>query len=135
MHSLSAPVDPSLTPRYDDVVDEVQNVLNERILRAQRAGISRDKIVIDPGLGFGKTSQQSFELVDRIHEFDSLCCPLLIGHSRKSMLKNISSPESDRLPATVAVTTLVAHSGVEIVRVHDVEENAAAVRSAATQTR
>ena len=135
MHSLSAPVDPSLTPRYDDVVDEVQNVLNERILRAQRAGISRDKIVIDPGLGFGKTSQQSFELVDRIHEFNSLCCPLLIGHSRKSMLKNVSSPESDRLPATVAVTTLVAHNGVEIVRVHDVEENAAAVRSAATQTR
>ena len=127
MHSIDAPVVPDKEIDYDDVVEDVLSVLNERLIRAAQAGIPRERIIVDPGIGFGKTSAESFELLNRLGEFDALDCPLLVGHSRKSMFGEIESSPEDRLDATVAATALAADRGADIVRVHDVAENRAAV--------
>jgi len=127
MHSIDAPVVPDKTVDYDDVVSDVIDVLNERLLLAEKAGIPRERIIVDPGIGFGKTSAESFELLDRLNEFDALGCPLLVGHSRKSMFSDIDSEPDDRLDATVAATALAAERGADIVRVHDVDANRSAV--------
>ena len=131
MHSIDAPVVPNKEIDYDDVVEDVLGVLNERLLLAEKAGIPRERIIVDPGLGFGKTSAESFELLDRLGEFDALDCPVLVGHSRKSMFSRIDSEPADRLEATVAATALAADRGADIVRVHDVAENRDAVDVAA----
>ena len=131
MHSIDAPVVPNKEIDYDDVVEDVLGVLNERLLLAETAGIPRERIIVDPGLGFGKTSAESFELLDRLGEFDALDCPVLVGHSRKSMFSRIDSEPADRLEATVAATALAADRGADIVRVHDVAENRDAVDVAA----
>jgi len=131
MHSIDAPVIPGKEIDYDDVVEDVLGVLNERLLLAEKAGIPRERIIVDPGLGFGKTSVESFELLDRLGEFDALSCPILVGHSRKSMFGEIDSEPADRLEATVAATALAAERGADIVRVHDVAENRDAVDVAA----
>ena len=131
MHSIDAPVVPDKEIDYDDVVEDVLSVLNERLLLAEKAGIPRERIIVDPGLGFGKTSAESFELLDRLGEFDALGCSILVGHSRKSMFGKIDSEPDDRLAATVAATALAADRGADIVRVHDVAENRDAVDVAA----
>lgn len=129
MHSLDTPVDPDHTRSYDDVVEDVMDDLAERILLAERAGIDQERIIVDPGCGFGKNAAESFELVDRLPEFRALGCPVMVGHSRKSMFEHIGSRSEDRLPPTLAVTTMAAERGADVVRVHDVEENAAALRT------
>ena len=129
MHSLSAPVDPDRSRVYDDVVDDVLQELSEQVLLAQRAGIPREDIIVDPGCGFGKDAGESFELVDRLGEFEALGCGLMVGHSRKSMFSDVADAGGDRLPPTLAVTAMAAERGVDVVRVHDVEENAAVLRS------
>jgi len=130
MHSLSIPVDPDSSPIYDDVVEDVLDELGEQVLRAERAGIDRDRIVIDPGCGFGKSPAESYELIDRAEEFRALGCPVLIGHSRKSMYKAIDYADDGRLTPTIAGTALAADRGADVVRVHDVRENVAAIRAA-----
>jgi len=128
MHSLAAPVDPERGYRYDDVVDHILEALNERLLLAERAGIDRSQVVVDPGLGFGKRPAESFELLERLEEFRALGAPVMIGHSNKSMFADVAG--DDRAAPTVAATALAAERGVDLVRVHDVEPNAAAVRTA-----
>ncbi|MGM0606456.1 MAG: dihydropteroate synthase, partial [Halobacteriota archaeon] len=130
MHSLSAPVDPSREYAYDDVVADVLDALRERILLAERAGIDRSKILVDPGLGFGKQAAESFELLDRIEEFRSLGTPIMVGHSHKSMFGDVGCGPNERLAPTIAATALAAERGVDVVRVHDVSENVAAVATA-----
>jgi len=129
MHSLSAPVDPERSYAYDDVVSDVLSELSERILLAERAGIDRSQLLVDPGLGFGKRAEESYELLDRLAEFQALGAPVLVGHSRKSMFAPVS--DGDRLPATLAATALAVDRGADVVRVHDVPENVAAVATAA----
>jgi|AntRauTorcE11897_2_1112592.scaffolds.fasta_scaffold00399_10 dihydropteroate synthase len=129
MHSLSAPVDPDCTREYDDVVDDVLRELSEQVLLAQRAGIEREQILVDPGCGFGKDAGESFELVDRLTEFEALGCGTMVGHSRKSMFEDVAGPSGDRLPPTLGVTAMAAERGVDVVRIHDVVENAAVLRS------
>jgi dihydropteroate synthase len=131
MHSISAPVDPDRQVTYDDVVEDVLDDLTERVLLAERAGIDRERILVDPGCGFGKTPAESFELVDRLGEFGALGCPLMVGHSRKSMFERVGAESSERLPPTVALSALAAERGADVIRVHDVAENVAAVRTAA----
>jgi dihydropteroate synthase len=128
MHSLAAPVDPGRGYRYDDVVDHILEALNERLLLAERAGIDRSQVVVDPGLGFGKRPAESFELLERLGEFRALGAPVMVGHSNKSMFADVAG--NDRAAPTVAATALAAERGVDLVRVHDVEPNAAAVRTA-----
>jgi dihydropteroate synthase len=127
MHSLSAPVDTDADVEYDDVVEDVIDQLAERVLLAEKAGLDRDQIIIDPGLGFGKSAAESFELLGRTDEFAALGCPVLVGHSRKSMFALTGQDADERLPSTVAGTAVAADRGADIVRVHDVAENAAAV--------
>ena len=132
MHSIETPVDPDTDVDYDDVVSDTLDALSERVLLAEKAGLDRSRIVVDPGLGFGKSAAESFELLGRLGEFRSLGCPVLVGHSRKSMfgLVDRGDPE-ERLAATVAASALAAERGADIVRVHDVAENVAAVKTAA----
>ncbi|MFC6732032.1 dihydropteroate synthase [Haladaptatus sp. DYSN1] len=130
MHSLDAPVVPEHTVEYDDVVEDVIEELKERVLLAEKAGLDRRKIIVDPGLGFGKSPAENFEILGRAGEFHALGCPVLIGHSHKSMFGLIGQEKGDRLAATVAGTTLAVERGADIVRVHDVKENVAAVRAA-----
>ncbi|WP_323191836.1 dihydropteroate synthase [Halostella sp. PRR32] len=128
MHSIDAPVVPDRDVTYDDVVEDVITQLRERVLLAEKAGLDRDQIVVDPGLGFGKSAAENFELLDRTDELHALDCPVLIGHSHKSMFERAGYEHGDRLDPTIAATALAAERGADIVRVHDVEENAAAVR-------
>jgi dihydropteroate synthase len=129
MHSLAAPVDPDRGGGYDDVVTDVLGDLRETVLHAERAGVDRERIVVDPGCGFGKVAAESFELVDRLAEFRALGCPLMVGHSRKSMFADAAAEDGDRLPPTLAVTAMAAERGADVVRVHDVAENAAVLRT------
>jgi dihydropteroate synthase len=135
MHSLSAPVDPDDRYAYDDVVDDVFEDLVERVLLAERAGIDRERLVLDPGLGFGKRAAESFELLDRLAEFRGLGTPIMVGHSHKSMFERVNCGPGERLAPTVAATALAAERGADVVRVHDVAENAAAVATAERTTR
>jgi dihydropteroate synthase len=130
MHSIDAPVVPDREVHYDDVVRDVIRELRERVFLAERAGIPRENVVVDPGLGFGKTAAESFELLGRLDEFRALGCPVLVGHSRKSMFEHVGRGSGERLPATVAATALAVDRGADVVRVHDVPENVAAVRTA-----
>lgn len=130
MHSLSTPVNPDHYYNYDDVVDDVLEDLTERILLAERAGIDRSKLILDPGLGFGKRTPESFELLNRLREFRALGTNLMIGHSHKSMFEDMSCDSDERLVPTVAATALAAERGVNLIRVHDVAENVAAVATA-----
>ncbi|ELZ58571.1 MULTISPECIES: dihydropteroate synthase [Halorubrum] len=131
MHSLDAPVDPDADPEYDDVVAEVLDSLRERLALADTAGIDRDRVIVDPGIGFGKSPAEDFELLARCGEFAALGCPVLVGHSHKSLYGAVGRDADDREHATVAGTALAADRGADIVRVHDVAENRAAVDVAA----
>jgi dihydropteroate synthase len=128
MHSINAPVDPDVEVDYDDVVADTVDALVERVLLAEKAGLDRSQILVDPGLGFGKRSSESFELLDRLDEFAALGCPVLVGHSHKSMFERVAADPDDRLAATVAATALAAERGADVVRVHDVPENVSAVQ-------
>jgi len=127
MHSIETPVDPDTDIDYDDVVEDCIDQLTERVLLAEKAGLDRDQIIVDPGLGFGKSAAESFELLGRIEELRSLGCPILVGHSHKSMFELVGGDAGDCLDATVAGTTLAAERGADIVRVHDVPEAVHAV--------
>ncbi|WP_222917002.1 dihydropteroate synthase [Natrinema sp. SYSU A 869] len=130
MHSIDAPVVPDRDIEYDDVVADVIDQLSERILLAEKAGLDRNQIIVDPGIGFGKSAAENFELLDRIDEFHALGCPVLFGHSHKSMFATVGREAGERLEATVAASALAADRGADLVRVHDVPENVAAVRTA-----
>jgi dihydropteroate synthase len=130
MHSVEAPVDPETDVTYDDVVEDVIGELRERVLLAERAGVPREHVIVDPGLGFAKDRRENFELLGRLEEFAALGCPVLVGHSHKSMFDLIAPDSEDHLAGTVAGSALAAEHGADIVRVHDVAENVAAVRAA-----
>ncbi len=127
MHSVNTPVDPDSDIHYDDVMEDVVDSLIERVLLAEKAGLDRSQIIVDPGLGFGKTAAESFELLDRIGEFEGLGCPILVGHSHKSMFGLVGRGSGERYEPTIAATALAAERGADIVRVHDVAANRAAV--------
>ncbi|AFK18811.1 dihydropteroate synthase [Haloferax mediterranei ATCC 33500] len=130
MHSIDAPVIPDKDIDYDDVVEDVIDELTERVLLAEKAGIPRRNIIVDPGLGFGKSKAENFELLGRVDEFRALGCPVLIGHSHKSMFSLVGEKTGDNLAATIAGTAIAADRGADIIRVHDVPENVAAVNVA-----
>lgn len=128
MHSINTPVDPGADIEYDDVVRDVIAELSRTVLLAQRAGLDRSQIVVDPGLGFGKTNRENFELVERLDEFGALSCPVMVGHSHKSMFEATGHESGERLAPTIATTALAADRGADLIRIHDPAENVAAVR-------
>ncbi len=130
MHSINTPVDPDSDIHYDDVVGDVIDELTERVLLAEKAGLDREQILVDPGIGFGKSPVEDFELLDRIEEFRALGCPVLVGHSHKSLFGLVGEQPGDCLEATIAGTTVATERGADVIRVHDVAANAAAVNVA-----
>ncbi|ADD06114.1 folylpolyglutamate synthase / 7,8-dihydropteroate reductase / dihydropteroate synthase [Natrialba magadii ATCC 43099] len=130
MHSIDSIVDPDREVTYDDVVEDVIDQLSDRLLLAEKAGVDREQIVVDPGIGFGKSAAESFEILDRLEEFCALGYPVLVGHSHKSMFAHVGQGPDERRDATVAASALAADRGADLIRVHDVPENVAAVRTA-----
>jgi len=123
MHMKGEPATMQREPRYDDVVGEVKGFLKEALRKAMFAGIGRDRLVVDPGFGFGKTPKHNMEILRRLPEFASLGVPLLAGLSRKSTIGHITGrPVGERLAGSLAMALLALHGGAKILRVHDVKE-------------
>jgi len=133
MHMQGEPRTMQEAPRYDDVVADVKAFLVERAEAAQQAGIARDRIWIDPGIGFGKTLAHNLSLLARIDEFVATGYPVLIGVSRKSFIGKILGglPADQRLEGTLAVQVLAQAAGARILRAHDVLQVRRAVETAA----
>jgi len=129
MHMKGEPKTMQEDPRYDDVVTEVRTFLAERIEEAVAAGIGRDRLCVDPGIGFGKRLQHNVELLRAIGSFRDLGLPVLAGVSRKRFLGDLSGVEdlADRLEATLAAVAWCAAQGVDVVRVHDVAQSVRAI--------
>lgn len=132
MHMQGSPGDMQRKPRYDDVVGEVKGFLAERIDYAVGAGIGGDRLVVDPGIGFGKTVEHNLLLLKRLAEFGELGVPVLIGPSRKSFIGKVLGLEDpgERLFGTAAVVAMSAVLGAQIIRVHDVGEMSQVVKLA-----
>jgi dihydropteroate synthase len=121
MHMLGQPRTMQVDPRYDDVVAEVKAFLEERIAFALAEGVREERIVIDPGIGFGKTIEHNLELLRRLDELLALGRPVMIGTSRKSFLGRLTGREAtDRLAGTIATNVLAYVRGARMFRVHDV---------------
>lgn len=123
MHMKGKPRTMQVGPYYDDLMSEVREYLQEAIDRFVTAGARKDSILVDPGIGFGKTLQHNLELIRRCGEFRDLAAGVLVGPSRKSFLGLLTdSPVSDRLPETIAAAVCAAHSGADVLRIHDALE-------------
>lgn len=128
MHMKGTPRTMQESPAYDNLMSEVSRFLRERVAFAAAAGIDESRIIVDPGVGFGKTVEHNLELLRRLSEFRSLGRPILVGASRKSFIGNILDlPASERLFGSVAVAALCASAGASVLRVHDVRETLHAV--------
>src|SRR5436190_2707123 len=130
MHHKGAPERMQEDPRYDDVLVEVYLWLEQRIAAAEAAGIARDRILIDPGFGFGKSVAHNLELMNGLALFHSLGCPLVVGASRKRTIGALSgeAPADRRLGGSLAFALKAVGQGALIVRVHDVFETVQALR-------
>ncbi len=121
MHIRGTPQSMQEDPRYEDVVVEVCQFLERCLVELERQGIAREQVVIDPGIGFGKTASHNLEILGSIKRFRELGRPVCIGHSRKRFLKKLlGRPVDERSFGTVGVSVAVALQGAEILRVHDV---------------
>jgi dihydropteroate synthase len=129
MHMSGEPDSMQQRPEYEDVVQEVKDFLAERVATCEAAGIGRDKLLLDPGFGFGKTLQHNLDLFRGLGELQQLGMPLLVGVSRKSMIGALlDKPVEQRMVGSVAMAMLAAQQGVSIVRVHDVSATADALK-------
>jgi dihydropteroate synthase len=132
MHMRGTPRDMRDRAVYGDVVSEVRSELSEALTRAVGAGVSEDRILLDPGIGFAKTAEQSVELLARLPDLAGLGRPLLVGPSRKSFIGAITgAPAEDRLAGTLAAVTAAVLGGATFIRVHDVAASRQAARVAA----
>ena len=124
MHMQNTPQTMQDHPVYDDVVKDVYCYLKNRRDALTSAGIDREHICLDPGIGFGKTHAHNLTLLSNCAQFHQLDCALLIGHSRKGFIANVFGDKTrDRTAGTIGVTLAIARQGVQIVRVHDVQPN------------
>jgi dihydropteroate synthase len=129
MHIQGTPLTMQSDPRYDDVVEDLYRFFVKRLEELEQQGLPRERIVIDPGIGFGKTAQHNLQILQHIDRFHQTGRPVLIGHSRKRFLQKILGHALDeRSFGTVGVSIAMAQKGVEILRIHDV----AATRDAIT---
>jgi dihydropteroate synthase len=121
MHMLGDPRTMQVDPRYDDVVDDVKRFLHERMTAAVAAGVDEARILLDPGIGFGKTVAHNLELLRRLDELVALGRPIVVGTSRKSFLGKLTGREvDDRIAGTIATNVLAYERGARVFRVHDV---------------
>ncbi|WP_439154862.1 dihydropteroate synthase [Yoonia sp.] len=129
MHAQGDPATMQQNPKYDDVLLDVYDFLAARIAAAEAAGIAREQIVVDPGIGFGKTLAHNLTLLRGLSLFHSLGCPILLGASRKRFIGTIGGAEAaaGRMPGSVAVALHGVRQGVQILRVHDTFETRQAI--------
>jgi dihydropteroate synthase len=125
MHMLGEPRTMQEDPRYADVVDDVKAFLEARMAYAVAEGIAEERIMLDPGIGFGKTIDHNLELLRRLDEIVALGRPVVVGTSRKSFLGRITGREGvkERVPGTIATNVLALARGASVFRVHDVAES------------
>jgi dihydropteroate synthase len=122
MHAQGDPRTMQRDPRYDDVVLDVYDWLDARVGVCEAAGIARERVVVDPGIGFGKTVEHNLALIGHLSILHGLGCPILLGASRKSFIGRLSggAPADRRMPGSVAAALMGAAQGAQILRVHDV---------------
>jgi len=129
MHMQGQPRSMQQAPQYRDVVEDVCDFLTLRVTACEAAGISRQRLLLDPGFGFGKSLQHNLTLLAQLDRFTELELPLLVGMSRKSMVGTIlDKPVDERLYGSLAVAALAAWQGADIIRVHDVAESADVIK-------
>lgn len=124
MHAQGTPATMQDNPTYEDVVLDVYDFLEQRIANAEAAGIARDRIVVDPGIGFGKTLQHNVRLLQAVSVYHGLGCAILLGASRKRFIGTLTGAiePRDRMAGSVAVALHAVNQGVQILRVHDTLE-------------
>jgi len=129
MHMRGTPQDMQDAPHYDDLIGEIKASLRKSADIAKRAGVREDKIIIDPGIGFGKTVEHNLEILNRLGEFKVLGYPICIGTSRKSFIGKVLNKKdaAGRLLGTIATSVIAVVRGAKIIRVHDVREAVEAV--------
>jgi dihydropteroate synthase len=131
MHMLGEPKTMQESPVYRDVVKDVKDYLRGQLQVAMEAGVAKDSIVIDPGIGFGKTVEHNLELLNRIPDLAELGRPVMIGASRKSFIGAITRAEvTDRLEGSLAAAVMAVVRGARILRVHDVKQTLRALKVA-----
>jgi dihydropteroate synthase len=129
MHAQGTPRTMQLNPAYTDVVREVGEFFAERLRRLSDCGVGEEQLILDPGIGFGKTVEHNLQLLGAAHSFTSFKRPLLLGVSRKSFIgKLLGAEPAARLPGALACACLAVAAGVQIVRAHDVAETVQAIR-------
>lgn len=125
----NTPADMQLAPHYEDIIAEVGDFLRQRVLACELAGISRDRLLLDPGFGFGKTLEHNLRLLNQMQRLQQLELPLLVGTSRKSMIgQALDRPVDQRLAGGLATAVIAVQKGAKIIRVHDVAATVDAVR-------
>jgi len=129
MHIKGTPKNMQQAPVYHDLIGEIRVYLRQSMELGLEAGIPKEKMMIDPGIGFGKTREHNLELIRRLQEFSGLGVPILIGPSRKSFIGlTLNVPVEERLAGTLAAVVVSVLNGAQMVRVHDVKETCQAVR-------
>jgi dihydropteroate synthase len=137
MHMRGEPRSMQVAPHYDEPVTDIRGFLGEAAAAAERQGIPRERLIVDPGIGFGKTPEHNLQLIRRLQEFAALGLPILVGPSRKSFIRRLVKPDGAKdippsLPVvetgTQAAVAAAVLNGAHIVRVHDVANTAATVK-------
>ncbi len=123
MHMKGTPETMQKDPTYDDVIAEIINKLSQLVARAEKKGVKKNNIIIDPGIGFGKTFEHNLDILNNLSRFRALEKPILVGLSRKSFIGKVLSAEpQERIFGTAASAALAIRNGADIIRVHDVKE-------------
>ncbi len=128
MHAQGTPKDMQLNPSYENVVSEVTDFLLERVAACEQAGIARNKLILDPGFGFGKRATHNLRLMKHLNKLTELDFPVLVGVSRKSIIGALLKvSEEERLAGSLSLATLSVWLGAKIIRCHDVKETKQAI--------
>jgi dihydropteroate synthase len=122
MHMKGIPKNMQKRPSYKNIIEEIKFFFSERLEYALKIGLKESKIILDPGIGFGKTVEDNYKIISNIAVFKSLGFKLLIGLSRKSFLKYNNNLPKDRLLSSIALQAICVSKGVDIIRTHDVDE-------------
>lgn len=129
MHMQGQPRTMQANPHYDDLLKEVGEFLKERVAACERVGIEREKLILDPGFGFGKTIEHNYHMLANLDQFHQFGIPILAGMSRKSMVfKLLNKAPAECVAASVSCATIAAMKGAQIIRVHDFEQTLDAVK-------
>ncbi len=132
MHMQGNPANMQLSPSYHNVVEDIKNFFHERLEFLQKNGINKERVIIDPGVGFGKTMEHNLTILSSIKEFKKLGYPVLIGHSRKSFMEQLLGlPVEERDCPSAVISALLYQQDVDIIRVHDTKLSKQALTLAA----